>query len=107
MVGLGDALLRIQAPNQAAQAFAQALDRDPSDALLAAKIGRTLVATHDYRRAQAYYEAALTSAHLTARQSLDMRHDLGKLLIKLRKYVGQGKPAAPPPPPTRPKTPSA
>ena len=39
LVCLGDALLRIQAPNQAAQAFAQALDRDPSDALLAAKIG--------------------------------------------------------------------
>lgn len=64
----------------------EALNLNPSDALLAVKIGRTLVATHDYHRAQNYYDAALESKFLTARQSIDLRHDLAKLLNRLRRF---------------------
>jgi len=84
---LGEAFLNIQNPGQAVEAFQAALDLNPTNALLAVRIGRALVATHDYRRARDYYEAALESPHLGAQDSLDLRHDLAKLLIKLHKYA--------------------
>ena len=88
---LGEAFLNIQNPSQAVEAFQAALDLNPTNALLAVRIGRALVATHDYRRARDYYEAALESPHLGAQDSLDLRHDLAKLLIKLHKYADAAK----------------
>jgi tetratricopeptide (TPR) repeat protein len=49
---LGEAMLAIQAPSRAVEAFQSALNLDPSNAFLAVRIGRALIATHDYRRAQ-------------------------------------------------------
>ena len=48
---MGLALLDIQSPGKAVEAFQEALDLNPTNALLAVRIGRALVATHDYRRA--------------------------------------------------------
>lgn len=83
---LGNALLDIQNPGKAVEAFQQALELRPSNAMLAVKIGRALIATHDYRRARDYYDAALKSPNLRDEDSIDLQRDLAKLLIKLRKY---------------------
>jgi tetratricopeptide repeat protein 21B len=79
---LGEAYMRIQAPESAIEAFQTALDMNPSDNELAIKIGRALVSTHDYRKAMDYYESALVqSPNNTA-----LRQDLSKLYTKLGKF---------------------
>mmetsp|Transcript_27274 Transcript_27274/g.32234 ORF Transcript_27274/g.32234 Transcript_27274/m.32234 type:complete len:1320 (+) Transcript_27274:65-4024(+) len=83
---LGTALLGIQNPGKAVEAFQRALELKPSNAMLAVRIGRALIATHDYRRARDYYDAALKSPNLRSEDSVDLQRDLAKLLIKLRKY---------------------
>ena len=67
------ALLDIQNPGKAVEAFQHALDLNPTNALLAVRIGRALIATHDYRRARDYYDAALRSPHLGDQDSADLR----------------------------------
>mmetsp|Transcript_8068 Transcript_8068/g.19162 ORF Transcript_8068/g.19162 Transcript_8068/m.19162 type:complete len:1324 (+) Transcript_8068:208-4179(+) len=79
---LGEAYMRIQAPEAAVEAFHNALKLDPGDTALAAKIGRALVSTHDYRKAIDYYMAALKSMP----ENMELRFDLAKLLAKLRKF---------------------
>ena len=50
---------------KAVEAFQAALELNPTNALLAVRIGRALISTHDYRRAREYYDAALKSPHLS------------------------------------------
>ena len=79
---LGAAYMHIQAPEAAIEAYEQAQNLDPRDASLAAKIGRALISTHDYLKATDYYITALRS-HVN---DINLRHDLAKLFMKLKKY---------------------
>lgn len=82
-VNLGDAFMRIQMPEAAVEAFEIALDMDPSDAALAAKTGRALISTHNYRHAMDYLRKALRASP----GSIELCHDLGRLCLKLGRYV--------------------
>ena len=79
---LGEAYLRIQQPEDAIEAFEEALKLNPSNSALASKIGKALVLTHDYERAVAYYEAALSHAP----NDTKLRSDLTELFCKLKKF---------------------
>ncbi|XP_074159318.1 tetratricopeptide repeat protein 21B [Sminthopsis crassicaudata] len=78
---LGDAYMNIQEPEEAIEAYEQALKQNPKDGILASKIGKALVKTHNYSKAITYYEAALKSG-----QQNFLCYDLAELLLKLKHY---------------------
>jgi hypothetical protein len=59
---LGEALLAVQEPGQAVRAFEAALELSPHDSALACRIGKALVATHDYQRAVDYFNKAIRNS---------------------------------------------
>lgn len=79
---LGEALMRIQQPNRAINSFKKALTIDPEDPTLASRIGRALVATHDYSRAVEYYETAAKGDP----SKIYLFHELAELNLQLRKF---------------------
>lgn len=98
---LGEAYLRILNPEAAVSAFREAFRRDPRNISLRARIGKALVATHEYHQAIDFYESSLRdmgnqaspSKHsvvgspskqfANAGESVPLAHDLAKLYIKL------------------------
>ncbi|XP_039613461.1 tetratricopeptide repeat protein 21B isoform X1 [Polypterus senegalus] len=78
---LGNAYMNIQEPEKAIEIYEEALKKNPKDGILASKIGRALVKTHNYAKAINYYEAALK----TNWQNF-LRYDLAELLLKLKQY---------------------
>jgi tetratricopeptide repeat protein 21B len=99
-LALGEAYMRIGMPDEALQAFQQALDHAPEDAALASKVGRAMVTMHDFRRAVDYYSHALatakekrfTSAGSGAAQLVvTLRADLTELYIKLGQFDQAGE----------------
>ncbi|XP_053925201.1 tetratricopeptide repeat protein 21B isoform X2 [Cuculus canorus] len=78
---LGDAYMNIQEPDEAIEVYEQALKKNPKDPLLASKIGKALIKTHNYSKAISYYEAALRSG-----QQNFLCYDLAELLMKLKQY---------------------
>ena len=98
---LGEAYLRILNPEAAVSAFREAFRRDPRNISLRARIGKALVATHEYHQAIDFYESSLRdmgnqsspSKHsvqgspskqfVNAGESVPLAHDLAKLYIKL------------------------
>ncbi|KAL2917694.1 hypothetical protein HK105_202567 [Polyrhizophydium stewartii] len=80
---LGDAYMNIQEPEQAITVYQSALTSNPEHSVLASKIGKALVKTHDYGRAIAYYETALETGSGIA---LSLQYDLAELLYKLKRY---------------------
>lgn len=95
LILLGDAYLKILNPDSAIDALERAYRQDPANTRLRAKIGRALIATHEYHRAVEFYESALREAHRTSTTSsssssnpsdtLQLSHDLAKLYLKLGK----------------------
>lgn len=78
----GDAMMRIQEPEEAIELYEKAL-QNSTDTTLVRDIGRALVMTHDYKKAIQYYEGALdTNASQHA-----LREDLANLRIKLGQYT--------------------
>jgi tetratricopeptide repeat protein 21B len=78
---VGDAMMRIQEPEEAIQFYEKAL-QNSEDSSLVREIGHALVMTHDYKRAIKYYENALD---VDPKQML-LREDLTNLYIKLGEY---------------------
>lgn len=78
-VQLGEAYSNVQEPEKAIAAYEKAKAMSPGNSDLAVRIGRALVATHDYEKAVRYYTDALTAdEHLFA-----VRADLAMLLWHL------------------------
>lgn len=78
---LGDAYMSIQEPDLAIDAYKQALKQNPSDPLLASKLGRAYVKTHQYAKAINYYKEATLSP-----QNSSLKLDLAELYLKLKQY---------------------
>jgi len=74
----GDALLDIQEPDKAIEAYNEALKIDPNNQNIVRLIGKALSITHSYQKAFTYYSDA------TARfpKNLDLKLDHAKLLVK-------------------------
>jgi tetratricopeptide repeat protein 21B len=83
LVIFGDALMHIQRPEEAIDAYEKAADLDPEDVDLATQIGEALVDTHDYQNAIQYYKSALASG--SGPKSAKIRHALASLYLKLGK----------------------
>lgn len=96
----GEAYLRILNPEASIEALNKAYKLDPTNSRLRARIGRALVATHEYHRAVEFYEAAIRDVSASAvastkgprssavdavkySESVALSHDLAKLFIKL------------------------
>lgn len=79
---LGEAYMEIQMPEKAIKAFEDALQMNPDDPNLASRIGKALVATHDYAKAVEYYETAAKGDP----SKIYLFHDLAELYLQLKKY---------------------
>ncbi len=96
---LGEAYLRILNPEAAVEALETAYKLDASNGRLRGRIGRALVATHEYHRAVDFYESAIkdvsrglgtageisdkNAAQHMSSEVIMLSHDLAKLYIKL------------------------
>ncbi|KAJ0406797.1 hypothetical protein ATCC90586_000850 [Pythium insidiosum] len=78
-VSMAEAYLRIQLLDQAIESFRAAAALSPNDPTLASRMGKVLIAKHDYLRAVDYYESALKLAP----SNLVLRKDLAELYSKL------------------------
>ena len=80
---LGDALLQIQEPDKAIAAFESAYRLEPNDASLASRLGKALIATHDYTRAVNYYVVAMENSEDTG---IHLQIELAELYVKIKKF---------------------
>lgn len=78
---LGDAYMSIQEPEEAIDAFKMALRKSPSDPILASKLGRAYVKTHQYNKAINYYKEATMNEN-----NVSMKLDLAELFLKLKQF---------------------
>uniref|UniRef100_A0A182WY98 Tetratricopeptide repeat protein 21B n=1 Tax=Anopheles quadriannulatus TaxID=34691 RepID=A0A182WY98_ANOQN len=78
---LGDAYMSIQEPDDAIKAYREAIRQSPHDALLASKLGRAYVRTHQYQKAIAYYQEAILHP-----ENYPLKLDLAELYLKLKQY---------------------
>jgi tetratricopeptide (TPR) repeat protein len=87
---LGEAYLRILQPESAVDALEAAYRLDPMvNSRLRTRIGRALIATHEYHRAIDFYESNIKELLRTAPSSselISLSHDLAKLYRKLERY---------------------
>ena len=79
---LGEALMRIQEPEEAIKVYEKALRQKPDDLFLTKEIGRALVLTHDYQRAIQYYESAVRNDP----KKSELLTDLANLYMRLKDY---------------------
>ncbi|KAJ3030267.1 UNVERIFIED_CONTAM: Tetratricopeptide repeat protein 21B [Siphonaria sp. JEL0065] len=80
---LGEAYMNIQEPEKAIEVYENGLDTFDDGSILACKIGKALVKTHDYARAISYYETALGK---NSPNASSLRFDLAELYFKLKNY---------------------
>ncbi|KAJ3295051.1 Tetratricopeptide repeat protein 21B [Borealophlyctis nickersoniae] len=80
---LGDAYMNIQEPEQAIAVYESALESNPEGVVLASKIGKALVKTHNYSRAINYYESALSNE---SPMGSTLRYELAELYKKLKQW---------------------
>ena len=81
---LGEAYLRILNPEAAIDALEKALEKDPVNSRLRGRIGRALVATHEYHRAIDFYQKTIKQASSPS-DAFNYSVDLAKLYIQLRR----------------------
>jgi tetratricopeptide repeat protein 21B len=74
----GDALMRIQEPHDAIDAYQRALVLDPENEHMRSLIGKAMSTTHDYQATNDYYEQVITDYP----KNLNMKIDYAKLLVK-------------------------
>ncbi|CRK98820.1 CLUMA_CG012072, isoform A [Clunio marinus] len=83
---LGDAYMSIQEPDEAVEAYKQAVLQDPMDPSLASKLGRAYVKTHQYKKAIEYYKDVITVP-----DNYQLKLDLAELYLKLKQYSNAEK----------------
>ena len=81
-VALGEAYMNISEPEKAIAAFESALRKSPGDGELASRIGKVLVATHEFVKAIEYYLEAVTKDPTRA----GLRYELAELYLELKKF---------------------
>lgn len=74
--------MSIQEPDEAVEAYRQAVLQDPLDPMLASKLGRAYVKTHQYKKAISYYKDAITVP-----ENYQLKLDLAELYLKLKQYT--------------------
>lgn len=79
---LGDALMRIQEPEDAIMAYMEANKINNKDENITRDMGKALVATHNYMNASDYYENSLKQNSNRA----DLKLDLGNLYILINNF---------------------
>ncbi|EMP38709.1 Tetratricopeptide repeat protein 21B [Chelonia mydas] len=88
---LGDAYMNIQEPEEAIEVYEQALKKNPRDGILASKIGKALIKTHNYSKVVASLSkiSLITEVQVNELSSLmeDGRYHvlLGKIYSKMEK----------------------
>ncbi|XP_046740894.1 tetratricopeptide repeat protein 21B-like [Diprion similis] len=78
---LGDAYIAIQEPDRAIEAYEQSLKKSPSDKILASKMGKALVKTHQYGKAINYYKEATRQEGCG-----DLKLDMAELFMKMKQF---------------------
>lgn len=78
---LGDAYMSIQEPERALEAYKAALKQSPRDALIARKLGKAYVKTHQFAKAIGYYKEATKNPEHGA-----LKLDLAELYLKLKQF---------------------
>uniref|UniRef100_A0A336M386 CSON011277 protein n=1 Tax=Culicoides sonorensis TaxID=179676 RepID=A0A336M386_CULSO len=78
---LGDAFMSIQEPDEAIDAYKRALKQNPRDPILASKLGRAYVKTHQYKKAISYYKEAIMTP-----ENYSLKLDLAELYLKLKQF---------------------
>lgn len=78
----GEGFASFSEPDEAISAFKKALKLNPTDALLASKLGRAYVKTHQYVKAINYYNEAVLNADHSS-----LKLDLSELYLKLKQYT--------------------
>lgn len=71
----------ISEPEEAIDSFKMALRQNPSDSLLASKLGRAYVKTHQYNKAISYYRDATMND-----KNASLKLDLAELYLKLKQF---------------------
>lgn len=79
---LGDALMRIQEPEDAIMAYTEANKINNKDENIIRDMGKALVSTHNYGKASEYYENALKQNP----NRIDLKLDLGNLYILINNF---------------------
>ena len=82
---LGEALMQIQESEKAIAAFEAAYRLEPTNASLSSRLGRALIATHDYARAVAYYHEAMRSSG-DAAGGVNLQIELAELYVRIKRY---------------------
>ncbi|MEW5313286.1 MAG: hypothetical protein WDW38_004868 [Sanguina aurantia] len=80
---MGEAFMQIQEPEKAVRAFESALEFNPKDSELIARVARALVTTHDYQRAIEFYNRAVYN---NRGSTPALQLELTTLLIRLRQW---------------------
>ncbi|XP_023169714.2 tetratricopeptide repeat protein 21B-like [Drosophila hydei] len=83
---LGEAYLSIQESDMAIDAYRKACSICPTNALLARKLGRSYVKTHQYTKALKYYHEAIQNPGYSA-----LKLDLAELFLQLKQYQNAAK----------------
>nr|CAH7760444.1 unnamed protein product [Callosobruchus chinensis] len=80
-VALGDAYMTVLEPDLALKSYEKALNLNPSDPVLIAKMGKALVDTHYFKRAVNYYKEAIKTSN-----DPELKLQLAELHMNLREY---------------------
>ncbi|XP_011313823.1 tetratricopeptide repeat protein 21B-like [Fopius arisanus] len=78
---LGDAYMAIQEPDRAIEAYEQSLKNSHGDRVLASKMGKALVKTHQYSRAVDYYKEVVS-----IKECGELKLDMADLFMRLRQF---------------------
>lgn len=71
----------ITEPDLAIESYQKALHLNPSDSLLASKLGRAYVKSHQYNKAISYYREAIMNP-----DHIGLKIDLAELFLKLKQF---------------------
>ncbi|KAH0560588.1 tetratricopeptide repeat protein 21B-like [Cotesia glomerata] len=78
---LGDAYMAIQEPDRAIEAYEESLKSNPDDKLLASKMGKALVKTHQYGKAINYYKEIVKH-----KSCGDLKLDMAELFMRMKHF---------------------